>query len=58
MCNHVLCCIQQANVGDRVKEPQFIRALMTAICLSAIESKFSCNISSYTDTTQPGIKDT
>lgn len=29
----------QANVGGRVKEPQFIRALMTAICESAIHSK-------------------
>ncbi|PNF16446.1 hypothetical protein B7P43_G10313 [Cryptotermes secundus] len=28
-----------ANVGHRVKEPQFIRALMTAICSSAIESQ-------------------
>lgn len=45
LCNHALCCIQQANVGHRVKEPQFIRALMTAICSSAIESKCSCNIS-------------
>ncbi|XP_069700452.1 eukaryotic translation initiation factor 4 gamma 3-like isoform X2 [Periplaneta americana] len=30
-----------ANVGDQVKEPKFIRALMTAICRSAIESQKS-----------------
>jgi hypothetical protein len=41
----VLRCVQQVNVGDRVKEPQFIRALMTAVCQSAIESKCSCNTS-------------
>jgi hypothetical protein len=46
-CNHVLCSIQQVYVGARVKEPQFIRALMTAICLSSIESKCSCNISFF-----------
>ena len=34
--SHVLCALQ-ANVGEaHVKEPAFIRALMTAICTSAI----------------------
>ncbi|XP_021930528.1 eukaryotic translation initiation factor 4 gamma 3-like isoform X4 [Zootermopsis nevadensis] len=34
-----ICDWISVNVGDRVKEPQFIRALMTAICQSAIESQ-------------------
>lgn len=34
-----ICDWIKVNVGDRVKEPEFIRALMTAICLSAIESQ-------------------
>lgn len=34
-----ICDWISVNVGDRVKEPQFIRALMTATCQSAIESQ-------------------
>jgi hypothetical protein len=52
----VLHYIQQVNVGDQVKEPQFIRALMTAVCQSAIESKCSYNASfDSLDTAQPEI---
>jgi len=36
-CYSVVLCALQANVGEaHVKEPAFIRALMTAICTSAI----------------------
>ncbi|PSN41963.1 hypothetical protein C0J52_06437, partial [Blattella germanica] len=36
-----ICEWISANVGDKVKEPEFIRALMTAICRSAIGSQKS-----------------